>query len=172
MEHVQQNVAHILQLLQNPTSNISLPGTSPAVLNRHIINGCNVMTMYTRDRYSFGLDLMDMLFTTEELSGSLVYQPKPSQSSRKRLDKVRASNLVAYIFTTAVYCIHVVSILVDQMMDLIRERFPILYKIKLIAKFNQKCRDKEKHLHHLPLIDGQRTNENSRSLRKCILVSK
>ena len=76
------------------------------------------MKMYTGDGYSFGLDLMDMLFTTEELSGSLVYQPKPSQSSRKRLDKVRASNLVAYIFTTAVYCIHVVSTQVDQMMDI------------------------------------------------------
>ena len=69
----------ILQLLQNPTGNNP---SAPAVPSGHIINGQNVMTMCTKDRYSFGLNLMDMLFTPEELSGSLVYQPKLTKSSK------------------------------------------------------------------------------------------
>ena len=63
-EKLRGDVSKILQLLQNPMAN----NPSPAVPSRHIIIGQNVMTMCTRDEYSFGLDLMDMLFTPEELS--------------------------------------------------------------------------------------------------------
>ena len=87
-EQLRGDVSKILQLLQNPPGNNP---SAPAVPSRHMINGQNVMTMCTRDGYSFGLNLMDMLFTPEELSGYLVYQPKSTKSSKNGLDRVRVS---------------------------------------------------------------------------------
>ena len=52
-----------------------------------MIGARNVMNVAIRDRYSFGLDLLDMMFTPEELSGSMVYQPNPGKSTKKGLDK-------------------------------------------------------------------------------------
>lgn len=82
------------------------------------INGINVMTVPSRDAYSFGLHLMDMLFTKDELAGSLLFPSgksnKPSLDSKK----------------------------VQTMMGLIRKRYGDQWNIKLLtSKANQKCRD-------------------------------
>ena len=88
-EQVQEDVDKILELLQNYSSNTNILPDTSAIHDKHIINGCNVMTMSTRDEYSFGLALMDRFLTLEELCGSLVYtSPK---SKRKGLDRVRVS---------------------------------------------------------------------------------
>ena len=39
-------------------------------------NGVNLLRILTRDAYSDGLQLMDVLFTKEELSGSLLFKSK------------------------------------------------------------------------------------------------
>ena len=39
-------------------------------------NGVNLLRILTRDAYSYGLQLMDVLFTKEELSGSLLFKSK------------------------------------------------------------------------------------------------
>ena len=42
-------------------------------------NGVNVMRIPARDAYSYGLQLMDILFTKEELSSSLLFKSKKSE---------------------------------------------------------------------------------------------
>ena len=90
-ERLQQDVAKILELLQGGSSSMGTANATNSVPSRHLINGRNVMLMRPRDGYSFGLDLLDMLFTPEELSGCLVYEPKPTKSTKKGLDKVKVS---------------------------------------------------------------------------------
>ena len=42
------------------------------------INGINVMHLPARDAYAFGLQLLDILFTKEELGSSLLMKSKKS----------------------------------------------------------------------------------------------
>ena len=79
----------ILQLLQNG-SNGSSSRCNNSVNSNHIVNGRNVMLMPTRDCYTFGLDLMIMHFTPEELGEPLVYAS--SKTGKPGLDKDRASS--------------------------------------------------------------------------------
>jgi len=58
------------------------------VPEKYIVNGQNVMTMSTRDGYSFGLQLLNMFFTPEEMNGSLVYQSKRSGKPALNREKV------------------------------------------------------------------------------------
>jgi len=50
-----------------------------------IINERNVMVIPTRDEYTFGLDLLGMLFTKEETGNCLIYKsPKSTKQALAR----------------------------------------------------------------------------------------
>ena len=137
------NVSKILQLLQNSSSSSSSQGTTETVPSRHLVKGRNVMAMATscRDGYSFGLDLLDMMFTPEELSGSLVYEPKPTKSKKKGLDKVKVICTFSFLLFQCMYC---GIIQVEHLMELVQEKFPETNFKTLVLKLNQKCRDKSR----------------------------
>ena len=67
---------------------------------RHIINGRNVMLLRVRDGYSFGLKLLDMLFSREELSESIVYASNKSRRpplNKKKVPKLPINLSLLYI---------------------------------------------------------------------------
>lgn len=81
-------------------------------------NGVNVMRIPAWDAYSYGLQLMDILFTKEELSSSLLFKSKKSE--KPGLDQERVAKLLSF-------------------MD---KRYGDHWDIKTFTgKANQKCRD-------------------------------
>ena len=84
-----------------------------------IINGVNISRLPTRDAYSFGLQLLDLLFTKEELGASLLFKSK--KSPKPALDQAR----------------------VNKLLNCIEDRYGSNdWTIKeLTRKVNQKCRD-------------------------------
>ena len=87
-----------------------------------MVNGINTLRIPSRDAYSYGLQLMDIFFTKEELATSLLFKSK--KSDKPALDKER----------------------VEKILRLIDKRYDTKWDLKtLTAKANQKCRDsKEK----------------------------
>ena len=80
-----------------------------------------VRRSHARDAYSYGLQIMDVLFTKEELSKSLIFASK--KSSKPGLDKKK----------------------VEEMLGEIDRKFGDKWDIKIFtAKANQKCRDSSK----------------------------
>jgi hypothetical protein len=57
-----------------------------------LINGVNIMQIPSRDAYSFGLQIMDVLFSKEELGSSLLFQSK--KSSKPGLDAEKVAQLL------------------------------------------------------------------------------
>ena len=49
------------------------------------MNGINILRLSARDAYAFGQQLLDILFTKEELSGSLLFKSK--KSTKPGLDR-------------------------------------------------------------------------------------
>lgn len=88
--------------------------------NDDLINGVNIAQLPASSPYAYGLLLLDILFTKEELGCSLMYQ-RPGRSNKKGLDEKRVAQLVS----------------------LIQKRYKSNeYDMKvLVAKINQKCRD-------------------------------
>ena len=84
-----------------------------------IINGIDVLRIPAKDEYAYGLRLMEVLFTKEEMSESLLFESK--KSDRKGLDQERVSQLFS---------------LVDK-----RYGKNTLNIKKFKDKANQKCRD-------------------------------
>ena len=84
-----------------------------------IINGVDVLRIPAKDEYSYGLRLMEVLFTKKEMSESLLFQSK--KSDRKALDTEKVS----------------------QLFDLVDRRYSKnKLNIKVFKdKANQKCRD-------------------------------
>lgn len=79
-----------------------------------------MLRLPSRDAYSFALQLLDILFTKEELQSSLLFKSK--KSDKPSLDQGR----------------------VERMMRLIERRYGNEWDIKtLTSKVNQKCRDKK-----------------------------
>lgn len=87
------SVDEILRLLTSGQSS----RTATAVPSEDLVNEIDVIHMPTRDAYSFGLELLDMLFTPEELAQSLVY--KSRRSNKDGLDKDKVS------YISFCYCI-------------------------------------------------------------------
>ena len=86
---IMESVDKILQLLStNQLSTASATSIPP----EDIINGIDIIHMPCRDGYQFGLDLLDMLFTPEELARSLVYKSKKSNKDALDKDKVSYSD--------------------------------------------------------------------------------
>ena len=78
------------------------------------------MRLPSRDSYSFGLQLLDILFTREELSTSLLFKSKKSE--RLGLDRER----------------------VEKMLKLIEKQYSAERDLRtLTQKVNQKCWDKK-----------------------------
>ena len=85
------------------------------------VKGIDVMKLPTRDAYSFGLQLLDLLFIKEERVGSLMFKSK--KSKKPALDEQK----------------------VTQLIELVQLRFGNDWNMKLLqAKVNQKCRDSSK----------------------------
>ena len=72
----------ILHLLKQPSA------AATEEQQEYFINGRNVMNIPATNGYSFGLKLLDIVFTREELGRSLIY---PAKSTRPALDKEKAS---------------------------------------------------------------------------------
>ena len=89
--------------------------------------------------YAFALQLMDLLFTTEEMACSLLFKSK--KSSKPGLSKQR----------------------VEQLLKLVEKRFGEKWNIKIFtAKANQKCRDsKETKGEHCLQINDTKSDEES-----------
>lgn len=60
-----------------------------------IVNGVDVTRIPAKDEYSYGLRLMDILFTKKEMSESLLFSSK--KSNKPGLDKGRVSQLLNFI---------------------------------------------------------------------------
>lgn len=56
------------------------------------VNGINILRLSARDVYAYGLQLIDILFTKEEQSHSLLFSSK--KSSKPGLDKERVDRLL------------------------------------------------------------------------------
>ena len=56
------------------------------------VNGVNLLTMPARDAYSYGLSLLDVYSTKEELQKSLIYKSK--SSDKPPLDPARVQKLM------------------------------------------------------------------------------
>ena len=52
------------------------------------MNGINLLRLQARDVYAYGLQLLDALFTKEELSGSLLFKSKKSSKPPLEHDRV------------------------------------------------------------------------------------
>lgn len=108
-------VMKLVQAQQN-ASNTPIPTTDneEAVM----INGINVMRLPSRDVYSYALNLMDLLFTKEEMGASLIFKSK--KSDKPELDQVR----------------------VNRLLNCVEKKYGKDWDLKqLTAKVNQKCRD-------------------------------
>lgn len=60
-----------------------------------IINGIDVLRIPAKDEYTYGLRLMEVLFSKKEMSESLLFESKKSE--RKGLDQERVSQLFGLI---------------------------------------------------------------------------
>ena len=87
--------------------------------NEVIVNGTNVLIMPSKNPYTFGLTLLDMFFSREELSMSLLFSS--SKSDRASLDQAKVSRII----------------------EIMNKRYqPGDWDMKtFVAKANQKCRD-------------------------------
>ena len=88
-DSIKESVDKILQLL----SSNQHPNTANAP-PEDLVNSIDVIHMPTRDVYYFGLELLDMLFTPEELGQCLVYKSKRSWCNKDGLHKNRVSLLI------------------------------------------------------------------------------
>ena len=61
----------------------------------YIHTGLNVTRIPSRDAYSYGLQLMDIPFSKEELSISLLFKSK--ESEKPGLDQERVAKLLSFI---------------------------------------------------------------------------
>lgn len=78
----------------------------------------NLRRISARDAYSYALQVMDILFTKEEMGHSLLFKSK--KSSKPGLDQKR----------------------VEQLLGLVDKKFGDKWDIKILTqKANQKCRD-------------------------------
>ena len=76
------------------------------------------MRIPSRDAYAFALQLMDVLFTKEELASSLIFQSKKSDKPALHPQRVQ------------------------QLLNFVDNRYADNWDLKtLTAKANQKCRD-------------------------------
>lgn len=92
-----------------------------------MFKGVNVRRMHAANPYAYGLQLMDVLFTKEELAGSLMFES--GKSNRSPLDKER----------------------VNRLFKMIEEKYKDdrTYKKEwdmkvFVSKANQKCRDAQR----------------------------
>ena len=83
-------IDHIEEMLVNLTRQREKRAREPKEVTE-VINGVDVSRIRTKDEYSYGLKLMDILFTKTELSESLLFESKKSE--KKALDKDRVSLL-------------------------------------------------------------------------------
>ena len=64
------------------------------------VNGVNILRLSARDAYAYGLQLLDILFTKEEQSRSLLFSSKKSPKpglERERVDKLLGKSTLWYL---------------------------------------------------------------------------
>ena len=119
MDKMLGKMTQMMELVKNGTA--ELPVKQEASEER--INGVNVMRIPSRDAYAFGLQLMDILFTKEELAGSLLFQSKKSEKPGLNRESV------------------------EKLLGFLDKRYGDQWELKtLTAKANQKCRDAKERL--------------------------
>jgi hypothetical protein len=65
------------------------------------VNGINLLRIPARDAYAYGLNLLDSLFSKEELFTSLLFKSKKSE--KPGLDSVRVEKLLGKFIYVAIY---------------------------------------------------------------------
>lgn len=107
--------AKLLQLMENKGSDAIVKEEGESSPTE---NGIHIMHLPSRDAYSFGLQLLDIMFTKEELASSLLFKSK--KSDKPGLDRAR----------------------VERMLQYMERRYGKSWDIKTFTlKANQKCRD-------------------------------
>ena len=90
-DEIRSDIRKILHLLESNNRHINYhpPATAD---EKYLIDGYNVMEMPTRDAISFGLELLEMLFSPEEVSRSLVYASKRPNCTKPGLEKEKVNS--------------------------------------------------------------------------------
>lgn len=63
------------------------------------VNGINIMTIPADTVYDYGLSLMDIYFTKEELVGSLLFKSKVKSCAKPALDAVRVLDVMILVYS-------------------------------------------------------------------------
>lgn len=105
------------EMVKGISGSTTMAGMAPVKQEKEI-NGVNISRIPARDVYSFGLQLLEVIFTKKELAESLLFQSKKSSKPGLPVDKVQ------------------------QYLASIDERFGKDWDLKILtSKVNQKCRD-------------------------------
>ena len=117
ISHMERKIDVLVEAMKK--SPISGPADVEAAVKEEIFtpSGINITRLPSRDAYSYGLQLLDIFFTKEELASSLLFKSK--KSSKKGLDPEKVAKLISYI----------------------EKRYDSWDLKVFIAKANQKCRD-------------------------------
>ena len=119
MERCEKMLEYLINTVNRGESS-TFPKSTEQVNSEFIINGKNVMRLPATGLYNFAFKLLDMMFTKEELSNSLLYKAK--RSDRSALDSEK----------------------VERLIYLVNERYGARDgwdEKTFITKLNQKCRD-------------------------------
>ena len=119
LERLEKKMDKIMELLQNERSGEhSQEVATVKAEGESMANGVNVMRIPSRDAYAFGLQVMDILFSKEELSISLLFKSKKSEKPGLESDRVA------------------------KLLGFIDKKYGDTWDLKkFTAKANQKCRD-------------------------------
>ena len=89
IEKIEATLSEVLSLLKANHSEVKKEQED------HVINGVNLKRVYSRDAYSYGLQLLDILFTKEEQSSSLLFTSK--RSPKQALEKSKVKKLLSLV---------------------------------------------------------------------------
>ena len=120
MERIERMMNNMMEMMKSGMDENGDKGGSMVKQesNDSTVNGVNVMRLPARDAYAFGLQLMDIMFTKDELANALLFASK--KSDKPGLDKDRVGKLMGFL----------------------EKRYGDQWDIKtLTSKVNQKCRD-------------------------------
>ncbi len=121
METMEKTLSHLKDVIETMCSSGSPISTSPSVSvkEEELFSGINVMHLPAKNAYSFGLQLMEVIFTKEEMANSLLFKSKKSSKPGLPPEKV------------------------SKFLSLLDKRYGSdSWDVKVLtSKVNQKCRD-------------------------------
>lgn len=118
MEKMLQKLYACMKASEACKVTVKQEGSSSSEEGDFVVNGINLLRIPARDAYAYALNLLDSLFTKEELSSSLLFKSKKSE--KPALDRER----------------------VEKLLSCIDKRYSDNWDLKVLtSKANQKCRD-------------------------------